>query len=116
MLHRRNTTVKSEHNQTALLDMSAGEGIFDSLPGGEIIRKGLVDLKGGTMTVPALLVLIGGPRLRMLDLPVPSVEVNPEHELYDLLSQQDPDSAHARYNALIRLLVSFERAAECVKK
>lgn len=116
MLHQRNMTVDSERSRTASLDMSAGEGFFESLPGGEIIRRGLVDLKGGAITVPALLVLIGGPRLRTLDLPVPPAEGNPEHELYDLLSQQDPDSAHSRYNALIRILVSFERAAECVKK
>ncbi|MEX2117165.1 MAG: hypothetical protein WEB37_09765 [Bacteroidota bacterium] len=38
---------------------------------------------------------------------------NPEHLLYDLLHREDPDSAHSRYNALIRTLVSFERAAEC---
>jgi hypothetical protein len=32
-----------------------------------------------------------------------------------LLHAEDQDSAHSRYNALIRKLVSFERAAECVK-
>ena len=36
--------------------------------------------------------------------------------LYELLAQEDPDSAHSRYNALIRKLVSFERAAECVSR
>jgi hypothetical protein len=36
-----------------------------------------------------------------------------EHVLYERLAEADADSAHARYNALIRLLVSFERAAEC---
>jgi hypothetical protein len=39
---------------------------------------------------------------------------NPEHRLYDLLAQDDSDSAHSRYNALLRRLVSYERAAECV--
>jgi hypothetical protein len=33
-----------------------------------------------------------------------------EHRLYELLSRTDSDSAHSRYNALIRRLVSFERA------
>jgi hypothetical protein len=37
----------------------------------------------------------------------------PEHRLYELLSTSDPDAAHSRYNALIRRLVSFERAVEC---
>ncbi len=42
---------------------------------------------------------------------------DPERRLYDLLATENPDGAHARYNALIRRLVSlvsFERAAECV--
>ena len=69
---------------------------FDSLPGGEIARRGLADLERGMTTVPALLVLIGGPRLRNLGLPVPAADGNPEHTLYDLLSEHDPDSAHAR--------------------
>jgi hypothetical protein len=30
-----------------------------------------------------------------------------------MLAAEDADSAHGRYNALIRQLVSFERAAEC---
>ena len=38
----------------------------------------------------------------------------PEDRLYAKLSEADSDSAHSRYNALIRRLVSFERAAECV--
>jgi hypothetical protein len=42
------------------------------------------------------------------------VPSDPEHRLYALLAADDSDSAHARYNALIRQLVSFERAAECV--
>ena len=33
--------------------------------------------------------------------------------LYLLLAEDDSDSAHGRYNALIRRLVSFERALEC---
>ena len=39
--------------------------------------------------------------------PIPSAE----RCLYELLHAKDPDSAHGRYNALIRRLVSFERAA-----
>ncbi len=30
------------------------------------------------------------------------------------LAETDPDSAHSRYNALVRRLVSFENTAECV--
>jgi hypothetical protein len=41
---------------------------------------------------------------------------DPEHRLYALLAESDSDSAHGRYNALIRRLVSFERAAACVNR
>lgn len=62
-----------------------------------------------------MLVLAGGPRLRNLGFDVPDVSYFPEHRLWELLAAEDSDSAHSRYNALIRRLVSFERAAECVK-
>ena len=38
----------------------------------------------------------------------------PEDRLYEKLASSHGDGAHSQYNALIRLLVSFERAAECV--
>jgi hypothetical protein len=38
----------------------------------------------------------------------------PEQRLYRLLSEAHGDAAHARYNALIRRLVSYERAAAAV--
>jgi hypothetical protein len=85
------------------------------LPGSELIDRGLSDLQAGRETVESLLVLVGATRLRSLGLEVPPSDIDhPEHRLYELLSQEDADSAHSRYNALIRLLVSFERAAECV--
>jgi hypothetical protein len=87
---------------------------FESLPGGSVVAQGLSDLAKGRESIPALLVLIGAPRLRRLGLAVPEVAGCPEHSLYALLSRSDPNSAHSRYNALIRKLVSFERAAECV--
>lgn len=39
---------------------------------------------------------------------------DPEHRLYERLALEDPDSAHSRYNALLRRLTSFESALECV--
>ena len=84
-------------------------------PGGDLIRQGLEDLAQGRESEPALLVLIGAPRLRRLGLDIPKGNASPpEHKLYELLAKSDPDSAHSRYNALIRRLVSFERAVECV--
>jgi hypothetical protein len=35
--------------------------------------------------------------------------------LYALLARDDAAAAHGRYNALIRRLVSFERAAESMR-
>jgi hypothetical protein len=91
--------------------------ISDSLPGADLIRQGLSDLAAGVESVPSLLVLVGAPRLRELGIEVVDPFIRDEfveHRLYDLLAVSDPDGAHSRYNALIRRLVSFERAASCV--
>ena len=85
-----------------------------SLPGADLVQRGLDDLERGIPSVEALLVSIGAPRLRGLGIAVEGALSTPERRLYDLLAAEDADSAHSRYNALIRRLVSFERAAECV--
>lgn len=86
---------------------------IEGLPGEDLIQAGLQDLARGEASVPALLVSIGAPRLRGLGITLPRSLPSPEHRLYALLAEADTDSAHSRYNALIRRLVSFERAAEC---
>jgi len=87
---------------------------YEALPGGEFILQGIEDLRLAKESVPALLVLIGAPRLRRIGLPIPeSSLIGAERRLYELLAEENPDSAHSRYNALVRTLVSFERAAEC---
>ena len=87
---------------------------WTSLPGGELIREGLADAAAGRQTIASLLVAVGAPRLRRAGLDVPDLGVaEPEHRLYELLAASDSDAAHSRYNALIRQLVSFERALEC---
>lgn len=89
---------------------------LSALPGYELIRDGIRDLENGRHTQVPLLVLIGADRLRRAGVDVPAVNVaDPEHRLYALLEREDSDSAHSRYNALIRQLVSFERAAECAR-
>lgn len=92
---------------------------IDRLPGGALVKQGLADLEAGRETEAALLVLVGSPRLANLGIRIPTPRPQPrppvEHRLYELLARVDPASAHSRYNALIRLLVSFERAAECAK-
>ncbi|MGH2721575.1 MAG: hypothetical protein ACRDJO_08235 [Actinomycetota bacterium] len=83
-------------------------------PGADLIRDGVEDLRRGSTSVAALVVSIGYPRLRRLgiELPEPPLDM-PEHHLYDLLRRENEATAHSRYNALIRRLVSFERAVEC---
>ena len=83
------------------------------LPGADLIETGIADLSRGVESIPALLVSIGAPRLRRIGFAVPPPFPSAEHRLYQRLQGSDPDSAHSRYNALIRRLVSFERAAEC---
>jgi hypothetical protein len=88
---------------------------YEALPGGDLVRSGLQDLEQGVESIAALLVAIGAPRLRRNGISVPEIRISsPEHRLYEQLSRSDPDSAHSRYNALLRRLVSFERAVECV--
>ena len=87
------------------------------LPGEDLIEAGIRDLHNRRETIEALLVAIGAPRLRRLGIKLPEqLPDNPEHRLYDLLSKDDSDSAHSRYNAYLRRLVSYERAAECVSR
>lgn len=87
-----------------------------ALPGSDLIEAGVTDLHEGRETVAALLVAIGAPRLRNIGLDLPEkLPDNPEHRLYSLLAKDDSDSAHSRYNAYLRKLVSYERAAECVQ-
>jgi hypothetical protein len=86
---------------------------FAALPGYEWIRDGLADLVRGDVTVASLLVSMAATRLRGVGLDVPSPIQSAERRLYELLHREDQDSAHGRYNALIRQLVSFAQAAEC---
>ncbi len=87
-------------------------GQFDRLPGAELIGPGLRDAGSGRRTPLACLVWIAEPRLRSAGLigpefPPPIPE--PERSLYALLRGEAGD-AYPRYNALLRRLVSFERA------
>lgn len=86
------------------------------LPGADLVAAGVAALHRGAVTVEALLVAIGAPRLRDAGLQFPeppTLEHTPELALYDALCRtsgvEDP---YGRYNSLIRRLVSFERALE----
>ncbi len=84
-----------------------------ALPGADLIQRGVEDLGTGRESVEALLVSIGAPRLRSAGIDLSSPIPSPEHRLYALLAREEGDAAHSAYNALIRRLVSFERAAAC---
>lgn len=84
------------------------------LPGEDLVRAGIEDLARGEETAAALLVSVGAPRLAQLGIGLTQPLSNPERRLYDLLAREDEASAHGRYNALVRRLVSFERAAGCL--
>ncbi len=87
------------------------------LPGGDLIARGLADLLAGEVSLEALVVAIGAPRLSLLGLSVPdALPSDPEHALYSRLAAESPLRAHSRYNALIRRLVSFERACACAAR
>jgi hypothetical protein len=87
--------------------------VSSGLPGHEVVDAGICDLAAGRDTEPAFLVAIAAPRLRALGIEVPAGGgEQPDHSLYELLSERDPGDAHSRYNALIRQMVSFCRAAE----
>ena len=89
--------------------------VDERLPGADLVRDGLRDLAAGVESAEALLVLIGAPRLRRLGFDVPDTPDFPEDRLYAHLSVEYGNGAHSKYNALVRRLVSFERAAACVQ-
>lgn len=93
--------------------MSYERGSWKRLPGEDLVEKGIADLERGIGSVEALLVSIGAPRLAGIGIAIRSPIPSPERKLYAVLAVDEGDGAHARYNALIRRLVSFERAAEC---
>ena len=84
------------------------------MPGSELVEKGLDDLQRGIESTESLLVSIGAPKLRSLGVGVPHGFEEPEMRLYERLAREHGDGAHSRYNALIRRLVSYERAL-CAK-
>jgi len=84
------------------------------LPGGDLVARGLEDLALGNESAEALLVSIAAERLKHAGIRLARVLPDAQHRLYLLLLAEDQDSAHSRYNALLRRLTSFESALECV--
>lgn len=89
--------------------------LFAGLPGADLVANGLADVRAGRETVAGELVKIGSPRLRDCGVPVAVKEqdaMEADRRLYRLLGAIHGNAAHSQYNALIRQLVSFERALE----
>jgi hypothetical protein len=86
--------------------------LLSGLPGEAVVKAGLADLEAGRRTVHAWLVTVARHRLTQAGVlsvatPAPPAGSTAELELYRLLRQEGGD-AYARYNALVRELVSFE--------
>ena len=84
------------------------------LPGEELVEQGLADLVRGEFSDAALLVLIAGPRLRRLGIPVPERRLDRpfEHQLYERIEERMGPAAHSYYNGLIRRMTSYARILE----
>lgn len=90
----------------------ADADLLTGLPGEHLIRKGLFDRSQACLSVESCLVEIAGRRLEkagILERDSPCVEA--EFTLYRLLCDHSTN-AYARYNSLLRELVSFEHALD----
>ena len=88
---------------------------LDGLPANDVIQQGLDDLTQRRVSVAACLVKIAIPRMRRCGMEMilsDDEALNADRELYALLGHEYGNEAHSRYNALLRELVSFERALE----
>jgi hypothetical protein len=75
-----------------------------------MVDQGLADLAHGRITPESLLVSLAAPRLRFEGVPVTGALANPERRLYQMVARTEGDLAHERYNAWLRLAVSFANA------
>ena len=93
--------------------MSAHE--YEGLPGGELLLKGLDDLRAGLVdTCEALLIATAAGKLEGLGVDVPPLAwqiTEPELTMYALLKTTHPDP-YAEYNALRRRFAKLEHALE----
>src|SRR5262245_39528056 len=89
---------------------------WEAIPGADLLQRGLADLQACRITEHSLLVLVGEPRLKALDVTFPDwrpmFNGPVEHALYDLLALHYGNDAHSRYNSLVRRMNSFAHALE----
>ena len=82
-------------------------------PGADLVVQGIRDLERGAETIESLLVSLSAPQLRALGLTILEPLPDPEVRLYRRLAATHGDGAHAKYNAFVRRIVSFQRAGAC---
>lgn len=82
------------------------------------MSKGLRDLGAGLESPESSAVLMAATRLRAAGVAVPEAASSEPaaHRLYRLLAAEHGDAAYARYNAIVRRMVSFARAAEHARR
>ena len=85
-----------------------------SMPGAQMVVKGLEDMENGSASVEYYLARIASPVLVKAGLlNKVSTSIDDEINLYQLLNTKDEPNAYGKYNSLMRLLVSFET---CMKR
>ena len=106
---RRRAEIASRAATARWVRRRFGAGRFAdlALPAGDLVDQGLDDLAAGRTTAASLLVSLAAPRLRREGVPVANTQPDPEMQLYRLLASTEGDLAYARYNAHLRLIVSF---------
>jgi hypothetical protein len=114
---QRRTAIARRAAATRWIRQRFGSATFQELglPGSEIIDAGLADLADGRETAESLAVSLAAPRLRREGLPIGAVQTDPERRLYQALSRENGELAHARYNAYLRRVVSFADACRLVR-
>jgi hypothetical protein len=87
--------------------------LISDLPGAQRVAEGLRDHREHRHTPASCLVRMARPRLAKAGLmkALPKHDTQAELDLYQLLASEG-NQAYSRYNALIRELVSFERALD----
>ncbi len=80
-----------------------------------MVDEGLADLASGRTSAASLLVSLAAPRLRREGVPVTNTQPDPELRLYRLLSSTAGELGYARYNAHLRLIVSFADACSIAR-
>lgn len=68
---------------------------LETLPGADLVQRGVEDLDAGRETAEALLVSIGAPRLRSVGIELSTPIASPEHKLYLLLAHEQGNAAHS---------------------